>query len=411
MNFIAGLGMAGLHIAAGPIDSGGAVVALAYPEIDQGFNVWCYDSQGQVVNQITSDAFKHPLVSLEFEILETGPGAFKMVLAKNSPITLTNTQRIDIALFGAQAPWYSGTVMKTPHTGSTEQTLAYSGYGWFGRLDKIRVNKTYENTEVSAAVADLAQTVINAKEPRIQYRASKIYSTGYTLEKLVFDFVKGSDALKTLSEFAVDYVYGIDELREVFFRPRITTINEKTRLWVGQHLHEFVPDDDQGGVVNFFYVKYGKLTDGSNYYSDVNGNPIPFTDPASIAAYGQSEDVLDLPAAVTGADVERWAYNQLDQLKNPKPTAKVGKFDPVVVRRNIRPEGNAAITAANGVTYQYPIKSVKYVINGQNGITMSMTLGDVPERIDRQIARILRDARMAELLQQMNAKQLSGGSI
>jgi hypothetical protein len=413
MNFALGVRPLGIRPLAGIIGRGGAVVVASFPVIDKVFTAWLYDSSGQVTSQLSSEIFRNPVTSLEFEINENGCGAFKLVMPKKSPVSLASTQRVDISLFGSQVPWYSGYVLKVPKPGSTNSTTETSGYGYFQKLDKMIVSKTYENKEVSAAVTDLVQTVINIKEPAIGYRASKIMATDYILEKLVFDYGYAKDAFKTLAEFAGDYVYGVDELREVFFKPRNTTINESSRFWVGQHLHEFAPDENSGDVVNFFYVRCGNLDDATatNIYLDENGLPVSFSDAASMAAYGRFEAVLDLPSAVTPADIDRWALNQLDQKKNPKPLAKAGKFVTDIIKRNIRPEGMTRITADTGDVYQYPIKAVKYALTGAGGINMAMTLGDVPSRIDNYIARILRDARMAELLQQLNNKQLKGVDV
>lgn len=413
MNFVLGVRPLGTRPLAGTIGGGGgAIVLSSFPVIDDVFQAWLYDSAGQVVAQLSSEIFQNPLTQMEFEITENGCGAFKIVMPKNSAVVMTSTQRIDIALFGSQVPWYSGYVLKTPKPGGTNNTIEYSGYGYFQKFEKMVVNKVYESTEVSAAVTDLVNTVINIKEPAIRYRSSKIVATDFTLTKLRFDFAYMKDAFKTLAEFAGDYVYGVDELREVFFKPRATTINERSRFWVGQHLHEFVPEEDPTSIVNFFYVRCGDLNDdGTNIYLDAGGNPVEFKDDTSIATYGRFEDVLDLPSAITGADIDRWALNQLDQKKNPTARAKAGKFVADIIKRNIKPEGMCQITADTGDVYQYPIKSVKYVVAGGKKIDMQLTLGEVPPRIDNYIARMLRDARMAELLQQLNNKQLKGVAV
>ncbi len=54
------------------------------------------------------------------------------------------------------------------------------------------------------------------------------------MTKLVFDGVTVKEALATLSDFAVDFVYGVDEYRSLYFQPREKRINEEARLTVGK---------------------------------------------------------------------------------------------------------------------------------------------------------------------------------
>ncbi|MPM74516.1 hypothetical protein SDC9_121504 [bioreactor metagenome] len=324
---------------------------------------------------------------------------------KSADVNLSYNQRVDISLFGDQQPWYSGYIQVIPQSGSTEDTAVYKGYGFFNDLDKVLVNKTYETIEISAMVHDLMTTVIEPRS-KIRYNTSKIYSTNYTAEKLRFEYQKAKDVVKTLSEFAIDYVYGVDAYRDLFFKPLNREINENSRFWVGYHVSKFVPEEDCGDIVNFFYAKAGELReDGTNIY------PTPFQDAESIAQYGIREDVLSIPSAVSDADVERWGYSELDKRKRPKKTCKIEGFNPDLIKRNIKPEGVARITVEDGSKYyDYPIKSVKYKVNS-NGIQFSMQMGDYSPRLDQYIAKLYRDAKNAEFAQQLNNKQLSGVEI
>ncbi|MDR3591587.1 MAG: hypothetical protein P4N41_18175 [Negativicutes bacterium] len=410
MNIMFGRSIFGRYIFSG-ITKSAAVVTVTFPEIDNTFYIAIQNAVGQVTGYLSSDIFNSPATSVDFELTTNGCGQFTITCDRAAADILANNQRISIYLFGSLVPWYTGYVLKRPKPGGTQESLQFTGYGFFQKLDKIIINKTYVSTEVSAAVTDLVQNVI-APITGIRYNSNKMYPTDYTLQKLRFDYVKAKDAMQTLSEYGIDYVYGVDELMEFFFKPRITTINEDTRFWVGHHCQSFVPDEDPSTVVNFFYVKYGNLnSNGTNYYVDGSGNPIPFYDSDSIDTYGQMEDVLDLPNAITGDDITRWAQNQLDQLKTPSQTAKIDGISLDVIKRNIRPEGMSAITAIDGTIYEYPVTNIKYSLSADKGIAMAMTLGDLPPRIDRYIAKILKDADMADALQQLNNQQLSGVDI
>jgi hypothetical protein len=412
MNLLLGRHLLGRHILAGK--AGSAVVIIDYPSpplVDNTFVIDLYDAQGQRVAQIGSDILSSPICSLEFELVSTGCGAFKLTLDRQFNQEISYNQRMDIRLFGDRQPWYSGYVQKRPQPGSTDMTLEYSGYGFFQQLDRIVVNKTYENIEIASIVHDLMASMIEP-ETDIVYNASKIYSTGYTAEKLAFDYVKAKEAIKTLAEFATNYVYGVDEYRELYFKPLRTEINEDSRFWVGYHVLNFRPEEDTDDIINFFYVKGGKMGDtGSNIYTDGNGNPVAFKDEQSINTYGMRQDVLSIPSALGGADIVRWAQNELAKRKEPKRSAKVDKFIPDIVKRKIKPEGMARITTEDGRhSYEYPIKSVKYKIDS-GGIQFSMQLGEYTNRLDKYIVKLYRDMKNAELAQQLNNQQLKGGTV
>lgn len=404
-NFLLSRGFLGRHMLAGTVSSAGVIV-VDYPEMSSDMAVVIYDSAGQKQTIIGGDIGESPLVSMEFEIVTTGCGAFTMVLDRNNSLGLSYNQRIDIFLFGNQVPWYSGYVVTRPLPGTTADTYAYTGFGFFNQLEKVLVNKVYENAEISSIVNDLMTSLIEPKTD-IVYKATKIYATDYTASKIRFDQQNAKDVLKTLAEFATDYVYGVDERREFFFRPLNRLINENSRFWAGHHVTKFLPEEDINSVINFFYVKYGKLdSGGQNIYPD------PFFDSASQEAYGLREgEPQSMPSAIEDADVVRWGQSRLDVLKKPKRTAEVDGFAADVVRRNIKPDGMARITTADGLySYEYPIKSVKYKISG-DGIVMSMQLGDYSPRLDHYVAQLIADAKNAELLQQLNNVQLSGGDV
>jgi hypothetical protein len=407
MNLISGRSLYGRWIAAGRGVRAAALI-IDYPLMPNQFSMRLYDSAGQKTKEISSDMQNSPLSSIEFEITANGCGELKITTDRNNRLPEGYNQRVDISLFGDGQPWYSGYIQRVPQVGSTEELAQYSGYGFFNQLDKVIVARTYENQDIAAIVDHITRTDIESKTD-VLYNAGKIYSTGYTAEKLAFDYVKAKEAIKTLAEFATDYIYGVDEYRQLFFKPLTTGINENSRFWVGHHVHDFKPEEDVDDIINFFYVKGGKMTGGENVYKS-GGVPVAFSDATSIATYGRREDILSVPSAIANADIERWAQSQLLISKDPKRTAKVSGFTPEIAYRKIKPEGLARITTAESLTYDYPIKSVKYKID-PNGVQFSMQMGDYERRLDRYIAQLYRNAKNAEFAQALNNKQLSGGTI
>ena len=200
------------------------------------------------------------------------------------------------------------------------------------------------------------------------------------------------EALSQLAEFAANFIYGVDETRDVFFKQLITEINENSRFWVGHHIEKFIPEEDIETVVNYVYVQNG---DSNVVYET--------SDAASIAAYGLRGAVLTIPSAVENVDAVQWGNSQLASLKDPKRTAKVEGIKPDILRRKIKPEGMARITTYDGSSYyDYPIQKVKYKISS-SGITMTMELGEYTKGLDQFILKLTRDVKNAELLQRMSS--------
>lgn len=398
MNLLGGMELAGKHILAGPIAQA-AVYVADYEDIDNYFMVTFYDRSGVKTRVLTPDMQDCKLSSLEFEILETGPGDLSLTLEKDAgfDLELFYNQRVDISLFGDAQPWYSGYLQVLPQPGGTTTTHTYKAYGFFDQLDLILVAETYQNTEIGNIARHIMLNYVDGKTSVI-YNAGQIYSAGYVAGGLMFEYKTAKDCFKTLAEFATNYLYGVDAYRQFFFKPRNFEINEKTRFWVGQHLHKFEPEEDTNDIVNFFYTKYG--------YQDANGSNIygtPFYDPESISLYGRRESLLSIPEAVTDADVIRWSGAELDKVKKPKQTAKLESFTPEMAKRKVMPDGMARIVTADGLyTYDYPIKSCKYKIDGSKGLQFSMTMGDYEPRLDRYIAKINQDLKNSEYLEQLN---------
>lgn len=252
-NIILGRRMLGRHILAGKGKS--AVVIISYPLQESGYSVRIYNRNGEKLAEIGDHIQDNPILSIEFELLTTGCGEFTLTLGKQlEEVTLTYNHRIDISLFGDGNPWYSGYITKIPKPGTTEKTFVYEGYGFFNQLNDVIINDTYEDTEISQIVKNIMTTTIEPNTD-VVYNASKIYSTDYTANKLKFSYVTAKEALSNLVDFAGDYVYGVDEYQQFFFKPVTTEINEDSRFWVGWHAHEFKPEESIDDLKNYVYIK------------------------------------------------------------------------------------------------------------------------------------------------------------
>lgn len=374
------------------------------------YTIIAYRSDGTKTAIFGAGSESNNIESLKFEMIETGCGSFEIVfrsLPDNSE--LDYRQRIDIHLFNDPRPWYSGYVITRPVKGTTDTTFKFTGHGYYNMLEKVYINAVYQNMEVSAIVSDIVRKVETSVG--LQFNGNKLINTAYTVSHIEFDHVSAKDALKQLSDFAVDYVYGVDEYRQMYFKPRINEINEQARFWVGQHLDEYQPTWDVEKVINRAYIKGGNVDDnGEQWLATVE-------DTASQAVYGLQEAVLTLPSAYNATDAARWGVNQIERNKEPVKSAKVKgarleypKPDGSFFVRKLSTDGQAAITTIDGDLHVYPINKLKYTVSASTGIKLdTFELGTQPFAIDRYFAELDRNAKNNELLQQASTKQLKTG--
>lgn len=256
-NFMLGRTHLGRYRLAAPIGAGSSV-SITYPLQPSGFTVIVYNSSGQKLAMFGDTIQDNPLTSIEFSYKETGCGDIKLTFAvMPSSVKITYNTRVDVHLYGDINPWYSGYITEVPKTGTTENTFVYKGYGYYSHLDNVIINRTYENIELASIVKDI---VSNKVEPQtdIVYNASTIYSPGYTAKKLKFSYVTAKEALKTLAEYAGNYVCGVDETRQLYFKEVVATINEYSRFWVGDEsgqMKEFTPEESIDDLKNHLYIK------------------------------------------------------------------------------------------------------------------------------------------------------------
>ena len=297
-NFIFGRGLFGRWIFAGPAGAGegnsdrgkiheyypGQFVVYAYKKDGTRTAIFGGGSEANALNEVT------------FEITSTGCGQCQLTFYRQPSNTqMDYMQRIDIHLYGDRKPWYSGYIISRPIEGTTDTKFVYKGYGFYNRLENVMLWKTYENTDVGDIVRDIARQV-ERQTLQVVYNDSKIQSVGYSPTKLVFDGVTVKEALNTLADFAVDYVYGVDEYRCLYFRRRETAVNEQARLTVGKHITSYTPSWDVSKLVNWARIKGGSVDDQGEQWLCI------VEDKESQNSYGVHQAVWNLPEAYDAAD-------------------------------------------------------------------------------------------------------------
>lgn len=412
-NFIFGRGLFGRWIFAGPTGSGeGSSDRGKIHEYYPGqFVVYAYKRDGTRTAIFGGGSEANALNEVTFEITNTGCGQCQLTFYRQPDnVQLDYMQRIDIHLYGDRKPWYSGYIISRPIEGTTDTKFVYKGYGFYNRLENVMLWKTYENTDVGDIVRDIARQV-ERQTLQVVYNDSKIQSVGYNPTKLVFDGVTVKEALNTLADFAVDYVYGVDEYRCLYFRRRETSVNEQARLTVGKHITSYTPSWDVSKLVNWARIKGGSVDDQGEQWLCI------VEDQESQNRYGVHQAVWNLPEAYDAADAKRWGENQIRQYKGPVKSAKIGGVrleypypDGTFNVRHMSTDGLAEIRRLDGNADTYPIKKIKYTLSGSNGIKTEMELGEPQFSVDRYLSEIERRSKDMEQSQSSVLKQWKGGS-
>jgi hypothetical protein len=240
------------------------------------------------------------LLSTEFSLAETGCKDFRLQFA--SIKNIDKNDKVKIKVFTSDLYFFSGVVREVPIEGSSENKYEYSGFGmndYFQRL--LTGNKNYLNKTVNYIVYDLLTTVI-LPNTLITVNASKIDALLTVVTDCTMYFVTIADALKDLQRIASsdgnDYLVGVDEANEFFFRARSQEV--KATLHVGKRgrygIPSYEPKDDYEAKTKLHVIR-----DDGTYYGAVTsteGNDI-------------FEDKIQAPAGLSDADIANWALGIL----------------------------------------------------------------------------------------------------
>lgn len=303
----------------GDIRYGDFLITLYYYPLKRGVKLKFYNPDGLKQGEIGDDTQIGMILGVDFELLELGCGDFQFTLAKKPSFQIDYRTRVDIHLFNDINPWFSGYIMELPIEGTTEIEYKYAGFGFYYQLETCIVDKKYTDTEISAIVADIIQTIVEPKTDII-YDAAKIENTGYTVNEIEFNKVTAKKALDDLAEMAQDFIMGVEEDRKFFFRAINTSVNYNAIKVAGKHFKRYVPEKDTGKILNKIYILAGKITSGSNYICTVE-------DTESQNTYGLREGTLTIPSSLNLSDAQRWGNYKLSQLKNPVEKASVEDVD------------------------------------------------------------------------------------
>lgn len=315
----------------------GGVAAAALPVLEKNnyYKLLFFTPEGDKIGEISSQTGQNVINEFDFELNETGCGAFNISLTQKI-FDLRVGDIVEIYLMGELTPYYTGYIQKVPEEGKTDKLYKYSGYGLIAKLDEITINKIYTATEISLIIKNLLDDEIIPKKPEIIKNDAKIDVTTYTPTLNDFTLAQAKTAISNLVNEAGNYVAGVDELKEFFFKARSTAIQQAAIKAISKHLSDFLPNQENTEIINRIYIKIGDMTAGSNYILTVN-------DLTSQNDYGIREGVETLPTTDNAVDAAQWAAQILALKKDPTITATITNINILFLRERIRAEGKARI--------------------------------------------------------------------
>lgn len=374
----------------------------------------------RLVAVLSSDTADSHLSRLRFELTPTGCGSIELdVTGLPAGVTITHNTRLDVILGSVPNPqwnhrykgWvppiYSGYVQQVPSSGSTDWPRKVKGFGWYGLLDKLTLNRTFTTAPVWRIVDTLSRALETLTNGRVLYNAGKIQvgrfgaGSSFPVAEIRFSHVTYRAALAQLAGLAGGYEFGVDAMREIWFREPITDPSADAHLWVGPHVHTVTYTEDSTDLVNRLWIKSGKRqAAGDNYL------PLPLDADgmtSSQVQYGLREGEVTAPSVFDEVDAYRWGATQLAAKSSPKKTISISEVDG---RAHFPADcsGPVRLTLDNGVSVTVPKAKVVYTID--KGVSCVIQLGEVTPNPGRLSAELQAQQARAELLQQLTMTQV-----
>ena len=319
----------------------------------RGFKIIVYDTTQEKVGELGADIKNGRLSEVEFEFSDFGCGAFSFTLDSLPSFPISYRTRIDIHPYFDDTPWFSGFVQTIPKAGQ-KPPYRYTGFGFFEQLDWVLATGSYQAIETNLIVQDIMETFVAAPKTQIIYNAVKIGESEYSAQDINFDHVPVKDAMQQLAVIAEGYEFGVDNLREFYFRAISTDI--AYHFWQGKQFQNIEIEEDPSMVRNKLYIKSGKLqTDGTNIIGEVHDDP-------SINAYGLREEIITAPDVLDDADALQWGGEILLDKQDPVIRATIADVLFDTTKAKIEASGKMRVTIYDGTEYELFIKQVSYSI-------------------------------------------------
>jgi len=345
----------------------------------------------------------------EFSLDESGCRDFILYFAQS--VSIEKKDIIKIKIFNSDDYFFTGVIREIPINGSTEASYNYSGFGLNDYLVRINAeSQSYANDTIQDILDDLLDSIIVLKTPIVK-NATKIIPPNITITSFEINYSQMNSVLDSLKKIAAsdgnEYITGIDQEGEFFFRPRNT--ETKITLVVGKKgkygIDQYEPDDEYQAR-----TKYYVLDKDGTYVTTVSS-----TEDNDIY-----EEKITAPD-IDNTSIEKWAEGLLRENEiNTRRASIQWKIEEqlpllliadgrIRILSNIPPTTS---TAPNPIPYgsdhygdnlygggQYTgkdlddlltVREVRYILTGSSSVR-EIQLGALPVRLDDKILNVRKD--------------------
>lgn len=249
---------------------------------------------------------------IEFSVDENGCNMF--TLHFSGYVEIERGYKVLVFLFDQADPFFSGVVRSVPVEGSTSLTYDYGGFGMNDYLVRLTTgNASYVGDTVAEIVEDLLDSVI-VPNTTIVKNLLKIQAPDTVVTQINFKYAKLKEALEELQKIANadgnDYLFGVDNLSEFFFKPRAQEVVATLVVGAaGRYGIDAYEPVDGGEPRTLLHV----LKDDGTYYADFASAD------GTLDVY---EEKLTAPP-IDDADLDNWALGQLAVLERYERQATV----------------------------------------------------------------------------------------
>jgi hypothetical protein len=356
-----------------------------------------FDNTRTLRYRLTTNCACSPIGGLEFELSFRGCASFALDLLyrpkRMDPLCLEHGSWLEIYLWGAKKPIYTGIINRKPGAGSTERTIKIRGVGFVDFVRRVithdasdRVVFRLQDTSVWSGVAAFASVLQEVSF--VRHNPSKLENDptlyGYSsrsVNDVIYIASKYNEALDELAKLEGGWIWGVDAERDLFFRPPAPCTTPDRRIYQGKDFQHWKPVEDSSKILNYALIQHGgtvqNLTGGSAERKGTNILPSFLKDDTSIAQYGSHAEVIQPPSVGSDVDAYRYAAIEIDRRKTPKIRGRAAKVQ--YRGEDFVPGECYEIVLKNADPVLIPLVRARYKLESGGRIMCDLNFGDESE--------------------------------
>jgi hypothetical protein len=282
------------------------------------FQIRIMSDAGQVVSLLSSDAKSGSILDANITWEKIGGlREFDFTLDRKTDVPLFNSMECELYIDGVKK--YTGYTITVPTVESNDPKLLIEGRGFYFKLKEAFLTGAYSSTTVAGIIG-----AVDFSDSGVNYNVGKI-DCPVAVTDIEFnkkDFVKVFDSLLKIAnqDFnTTEYVWGVDEEKDLYFRP-LSTTPQKSLFEGFQYQDPEVEISDD--VVNKV-IAYRTTSADPNVTELVN----TYEDTGSQDRNGIRERKIVFPDFTDSADIQNIADAVIKRNLDPKKRITIKDLD------------------------------------------------------------------------------------